>query len=165
MDATDRKLLARIQCDFPLEPRPFARLAQELGLDEQEVISRLAALRQRGIIRRIGPVLDPEKTGRVGALAAMSVPPDRLAEVAAAVSACSLVTHNYERRPLPAMGARRHGACPFNLWFTLTAGSSEALEAAVGEIQASTGVPVTLLPVRRKFKIGVKFDFAGDSDG
>jgi len=155
VDDTDAKLLARIQSDFPLVEQPFACLGKELGLSEADVIERLAALRRKGLIRRIGPVLDPEKVGRVGALGAMAVPHDRIEAVAAAVSACPAVTHNYQRVPL-------NGTCPYNLWFTLTASSQQGLHEAAVAMERAAGLPVALLPVRRKFKIGVRFTFSDD---
>jgi DNA-binding Lrp family transcriptional regulator len=158
MDKTDRKLLDRLQADFPLVPRPFAAIGEELGLSEPEVIARAASLQRRGLIRRIGPVLDPEKVGRVGALVAASVPAEQLEAVAAKVSACERVTHNYERAP-------RRGRCPYNLWFTLTAPSADELARAVAAIGRATGLAVALFPVRRKFKISVRFPLADDANG
>lgn len=157
MDDTDHRLLNRIQSDFPLVPRPFARLGEELGLSEDEVIRRVAALCREGLIRRIGPVLDPAKVGRLGALAAMNVPKGRLEAVAAAVSTFERVTHNYERAPI-------HGTCPYNLWFTLTGESPEALAAAITTVEKATHLPVVVLPVLRKFKIGVRFSFPEDGN-
>ncbi len=155
VDATDRKLLARVQGDFPLSRHPFAEMGKELGLDEVDVLSRLAALRREGLIRRIGPVLDPEKAGRVGLLAALAAPEDRLEAVASAISACPAVTHNYLRVPL-------NGSCPFNLWFTLTAPSQAELAATIGALERATGLPIATFPVLRKFKIGVRFSLADD---
>jgi len=157
VDQLDRRILDRLQVGFPLVPRPFAALGQELGLSEQEALERVRALHRDGLIRRIGPVLAPEKLGRVGVLAAMAVPPERVEAVADAVSACQSVTHNYERVP-------RRGPCPYNLWFTLSAESEDALAEAIGRIARATGLPVTALAVRRKFKIGVRFSFADGGD-
>ena len=159
MDSVDGRLLARMQADFPLVARPFAALADELGMDEEEVLGRARALHERGLIRRIGPVLDPAKAGRVGTLAAMAVPAGRLEAVAALISRWPAVTHNYERAPL-------HGSCPFNLWFTLTARSREELDAAIDRLAEATGLSITALPTLRRFKIGVRFDFGReDADG
>ncbi len=155
MDATDLVLLGGMQSGFPLVPRPFAALGELLGLSETEVLKRVSRLRRQGLIRRIGPVVDPEKAGLVGALVAMAVPEVRLEAVAAAVSACPSVTHNYQRVPLA-------GSCPYNLWFTLTAPSQDALAEAIAAIEEATGLPANILPVRRKFKIGVRFTFSND---
>jgi len=157
MDTTDRRLLERLQDPLPLVERPFAVVADDLGLSEDEVLRRIGALNNEGIIRRIGPVIDPAKVGRVGVLAAMSVPPDQLEAVAAQVSTFDRVTHNYHR-------VARHGQCPYNLWFTVTAESEAALAHTVDLIADATGLPIATLPSRRKFKIGVRFAFLEDSD-
>ena len=157
MDDLDRKLLERLQTDFPLVSRPFEAVARELGTTEAEVLARLRALKAAGILRRVGPIIDPRKAGRVGTLAAMAVPAERVEEVAAIVSARDEVSHNYLREA-------RHGQCPYNLWFTLQGESAEALEKAVREIEEAAGLSVTTLPARRMFKIGVRFDLS-DGDG
>ena len=155
MDEVDRKILCRIQADFPLVPRPFAALAQELGLSEEEVLSRTEAFHRSGLVRRIGPVINPDKVGRVGSLVAMSVPEERIEEVAARVSAFRCVSHNYQREA-------RHGQCPYNLWFTVSAASEERLAETIAEIEKAAGLASTTLPSGRKFKIGVRFDLGGD---
>ena len=54
MDNTDRAILNRIQSDFPITPRPFLAIANDLGFSENEVLKRVAKLKKKGIIRRIG---------------------------------------------------------------------------------------------------------------
>ena len=39
LDATGFRLLNEWQRDFPLEPRPFARIAQAVGAAEEDVIA------------------------------------------------------------------------------------------------------------------------------
>ncbi|NQT52379.1 hypothetical protein HQ576_10030 [bacterium] len=104
-------------------------------------------------------MVDPAKAGRVGTLCAVAVPDKRIEQVAAIVAKREAVTHNYERTP-------RHGSCPYNLWFTLTAGSEDELDAAIADLAGDIGLPIVKLPTLRKFKIGVRFAFAeGDNDG
>jgi siroheme decarboxylase len=159
VEAIDRKILDQIQAGFPLAERPFAEVGRHIGLSEAEVMERVRALSAEGMIRRIGPVIDPEKSGRAGILGAMAVPAERIEAVAAIVSAMAAVTHNYER-------VASHGACPFNLWFTLTADSEAARDEMLDRIAMSTGLPVAQFPVLRKFKIGVRFNLAEEpSDG
>jgi DNA-binding Lrp family transcriptional regulator len=157
VDAVDRKILDRLQAGLPLEERPFAALGREVGLSEVEVLERIRALCAEGLIRRIGPVIDPERSGRAGILGAMAVPPERFEAVAATVSAIETVTHNYER-------VARHGECPYNLWFTLTADSEAARDEMLDLIARATGLPVARFPVVRKFKIGVRFALAEEQE-
>ena len=73
MDDTDRKVLNRIQSNFPITPRPFLTIADDLGLTENDVLDRVERLRKNGIIRRIGGNFVPEKLGYVSTLCAAKV--------------------------------------------------------------------------------------------
>lgn len=149
MDALDRRLLDAYQRGFPLTPAPFAAIAEALGIAEAEVLTRLDTLKANGVIGRIGAVFRP---GTVGAstLAAMEVPQDRLAEVAAVVSAQGTVNHNYERE---------HA---INLWF-VAAGDTEAdVEASIAAIEAETGLSVMRLPLVEAYHLDLGFPLSWD---
>ena len=53
LDPVDRSLVLATQAGLPLTARPYAQIAAWLMLSEDEVIARLSALQDRGIIRRI----------------------------------------------------------------------------------------------------------------
>ncbi len=145
MDATGFRLLNAWQRDFPLVPRPFAEIGADCGLDENEVLARFGQLRSRGLIDRIAPVFRPNTVG-ASTLAAMRVPPERLARVAAQVSAHAGVNHNYEREN------------PVNLWFVAVAPSAGALEWTLSCIEHETALPVLRLPLAEEFHIDLGFD-------
>jgi len=148
VDDLDRELLNILQAEFPLETRPYRVLAERLGTTEPDVVTRVNRLVRAGIIRKIGPIFDTRTLGYTSMLAAMRVPRDRLAEVAAIVSSFPEVTHNY---------GRHH---EYNLWFTLVCRDSQEIERVISEIRARTGgADVHLLPAERMFKIGVSFEF------
>ncbi len=119
MDSTDKKLLNRIQSDFPVESRPFQALGEELEISEDEVIERIKSLKEQKIIRRLGGVFDSKKLGYQSTLIAMRVPPEKIEETAQVVSAYDGVTHNYERQDV------------YNLWFTLICESQERICVSV----------------------------------
>ena len=147
MDDTDRKILNRIQSNFPITPRPYLTIAQELGLEESEVIHRLLQLKQNGIIRRIGGYFFPEKLGFVSTLCAAKVPKDKIDAFAEAVNRHPGVTHNYQRDN------------SFNIWFTFIAPSMEEIEEKLVEISKHTGVKdIINLPATKVFKIKAHFD-------
>lgn len=54
MNLIDRKLLKSIQDGIPIAPEPFKQSAKELGISEDELISRLAGMIKDGAIRRFG---------------------------------------------------------------------------------------------------------------
>ena len=147
LDETDKSILNRIQSNFPIEPRPFKVIGQDLGLEEDDVIKRIGRLKQEGIIRRIGGNFVPDKLGYVSTLCTARVPLDQLNEFTAIVNQFPGVTHNYQRDN------------EFNVWFTLIAPSMAEIEAKLAEIAAKTGVHEILnLPATNVFKIKAQFD-------
>jgi siroheme decarboxylase len=137
-------LLNDFQRGFPLDPRPFARIAEALGVGEPEVLSAYRDLVDRGLIKRIGPVVRPHRLGW-STLAAMRVPPERLVEVADLVSGYREVNHNYER------------GHSFNLWFVVTAPSREEVAAVLADIGSRSGVAVLELPLERPYRVDLGF--------
>ena len=141
------KLLDDYQRDFPLVPRPYRAIAEAAGLSEAEVIEIYARLKEDGALSRIGAVVTPNAAG-ASTLAAIAVPPARLGEVAALVSAQAEVNHNYERE---------HA---FNLWFVVTAADARAVEAVLRRIERITGLAVLDLPLVQSYHIDLGFPLA-----
>jgi DNA-binding Lrp family transcriptional regulator len=145
LDKNDRLILNRLQSDFPVTPRPFLDVGRELGMTEGEVIARVRRLLEAGAINRLGPVLSPTAVGGERTLAAMSVPPERLEEVAALVNSFEAVSHNYERE--------HH----YNLWFVLSAEEPGEVERVLAAIERETGIAVMNLPALEEYFLEVRF--------
>jgi DNA-binding Lrp family transcriptional regulator len=151
MDEVDRRLLNRIQEDFPLVEEPFAALGRALGCDEAEVLARTRRLREERVIRQISAIFDTRALGYHSTLVAMRIAPGRLEEAARQVSAHPGVSHNY---------ARQH---EYNLWFTLAVPPwQDVTEAAEGLGRRVGAERTRVLPTLRLFKIGVRLDVAGE---
>lgn len=146
-DAFEFRLLNEFQRDFPLCPAPFAELAARLGVGERVVLSGLEKLRREGKISRVGAVFAPKRIG-ASTLAAMAVPPEQLAAVAAAVNRFAEVNHNYEREHR------------YNLWFVVTAASEGRLQATLGAIEQAAGYPLLALPLVEEFHIDLGFSLS-----
>jgi siroheme decarboxylase len=144
LTAIEKKLLDAFQRDFPLVERPYAVLAERLGIGESEVIGLLDDLRARGYINRVGAVLQPNRAG-ASTLAAMSVPAHRLEAVAALVNAWEGVNHNYRRENR------------YNLWFVIGAEDEVALESSIAAIESQTGIAVLRLPLEESYHIDLGF--------
>ncbi|MDR1684973.1 MAG: AsnC family transcriptional regulator [Desulfovibrio sp.] len=151
-DDADCRILDLIQTDFPLASRPYAVIGERCGLGEEEAFRRVRALRERGLIRRLGAVFDSGRLGYVGVLCAAKVPPDMLETFTAEVNALAGVTHNY---------LRRHA---YNVWFTCTAPSQEALDETIDGLSRKTGIAVARFPAERMYKIKVDFKMGKDND-
>lgn len=147
LDDTDKAILNRIQSDFPIAPRPYQVIAQELHLTEDQVIQRVQTLKQDGIIRRIGANFVPDKVGFVSTLCAAQVPEDQIDHFAQVVNRYPGVTHNYQRDNR------------FNVWFTFIAQSREEITQNLNQIKAETKIQTILnLPATKLFKIRAQFD-------
>lgn len=149
MDGLQKRLLASFQRGVPLTPTPYAKMAEQLGADEEGVLAALVALMQDGVISRIGPVF---RTNRIGAgtLAAMQVPAERLDEVASIVSSFDAVNHNYEREHR------------FNLWFVVVAADEGQVQATLAEIERRAMLPVMSLPMLEEYHIDLGFPLQWD---
>jgi len=100
VDELDKKIIGLIQGDLPLESRPFAVMAESLGIGEKEFVERVISLKKSGIIRRFGATLHHQEAGfSSNAMVAWIVPDDRIEEVGRAMADFSEVTHCYQRRP------------------------------------------------------------------
>jgi DNA-binding Lrp family transcriptional regulator len=100
IDDLDKKIIRLIQGDLPIDERPFAAFAKDLGIREETLIERVRALKKRGIIRRFGATLRHQEAGfSSNAMVAWCVPEERVEEVGKALAHHREVTHCYQRRP------------------------------------------------------------------
>jgi len=147
LDDFDKKLIIYLQEDFPLVLKPFRDLANKLNLTEDEVLFRITRLKAIGMIKRIGPIYNPEKLGFQRTLAAMSVPKSNLTKVVSLVNGFTEVTHNYLREDLK-----------FNLWFTLICPTKDRVKSILREIKTRSGIRKLIsLPSIKAIKVKAIF--------
>lgn len=143
---TDKAILNKIQLDFPIDARPFRVLAEELDLSEEDLISRVQAMKESLLIRRIGGNFSPDRLGYYSTLCTAQVPENKIDLFTQTVNAFPGVTHNY---------MRDHA---FNIWFTFIAPSRDQIADSLEAISRQTGVrPILNLPATRVFKISANF--------
>jgi len=146
LDDLDRAILNEIQSHFPLATRPYEEMGKRVGASEADVIRRVQALHDAGVIRRIGANFTSRKLGYTSTLCAARVTPEELEHFAEVVNRYPGVTHNY---------LRKHR---YNVWFTLIAESEARLMEILEEIREVSGVAELLsLPAKEVFKIKVDF--------
>jgi DNA-binding Lrp family transcriptional regulator len=110
IDAIDRRIVAATQGGLPLCTRPYAAVAEELGLAPDEVMGRLRHLQALGVIRRIGAVPNHYALGyRANGMSVWDVEDGQVGELGRRVGALDFVTHCY-RRP------RHRPDGPYNLF-------------------------------------------------
>ncbi|HKP90271.1 MAG TPA: hypothetical protein VJT75_09880 [Thermoleophilaceae bacterium] len=154
LDDLDRRLLNLLQGSFPLQPRPFARVAEAAEIGEEEVLARTQRLIDERIIRQVTPIFDTRALGYTSMLVAAKVDPENPHRAARVINAHPGVSHNY---------LRNHD---FNLWFTIAVepdsrlGLRGTLDALAEEAGASS---VRELPTLKLFKIRMDLEMEGDT--
>ncbi len=116
-DAIDRAIIVATQGGLPLLPRPYHAVAATVGVAPEEVMRRLQAMLESGIIRRIGAVPNHYAIGwTANGMTVWDVADDAVDGLGERVGGLAFVTHCYRRpRALPEW--------PYNL-FAMVHGSS-----------------------------------------
>ena len=146
---TWRALIAAIQSGLPLVARPYAEIAQRIGLSEETVIQAVQAMLAQGTIKRLGVVVHHRALGyRANAMVVWDIPDERLAQLGPCMGSFPFVTLCYRRpRHLPAW--------PYNLFTMIHGRDRDEVLARVDELVSSCGlqdVPHEALFSRRCFK-------------
>jgi DNA-binding Lrp family transcriptional regulator len=155
LEDVERTLLNLLQGSFPLEPRPFARVAQLAELSEDEVLARTQALLDDRIIRQLTPIYDTRTLGYGSMLVAAKVDPEHPWRAAKIVNSHPGVSHNY---------LRNH---EFNMWFTLAVeeDSKLGLQGTLDVLQELTGAEsIRQLPTLKLFKIRMDLEMTGGTE-
>jgi siroheme decarboxylase len=147
LDVTDKKLLNEIQWVFPIVDRPYLKIAKRHGISEEDVMRRIAVMKQMGVIRQINAIFDTRRLGYKSALIAFAVKPDKLDYVAEKVNEHPGVSHNYERNH------------EYNMWFTLAVPPGSDMKQDLDRMASFEGViKHRVLPTLKLYKIGVRLD-------
>ncbi len=129
----EKKIIAVIQGDLPVEKRPYQAIAQTIGTDEKTVLAVVRDLVDRGIIRRFGATLRHQKSGfTANAMVAWEVDEDRVEAVGRVMASVDQVSHCYRRDPAKDW--------PYNFYTMVHAMDEPACRAIAAEISEKTGV-------------------------
>lgn len=144
LDDIDRSIINALQGGFPLVERPFAAAAEPLGISEAELIDRVRALRESGVLSRFGPLYNADRMGGGFCLCAIAVPPSDFDAVNDKVNAFREVAHNYER------------GHKLNMWFVVATEKAERVGEVIKEIEEAIGLTVHAFPKEKEFFIEFK---------
>jgi DNA-binding Lrp family transcriptional regulator len=146
MDDVDRKLLKLIQDGIQIVPRPFEKVASELGISEDEVVERIEALIESGVIRRFGASIGHRAIGIIAnGMCTWKVPEERVEEVGAIMAGFPEVTHCYERP--------RYPDWDYNMYTMIHSYTREECERVAKQISRATGIKdYAILFSEREFK-------------
>lgn len=128
IDSTDRAIIEATQCGLPLTPQPYHAIALQLELTVEEVMARLQAMQERGVIRRIGAVPNHYKLGySANGMSVWDVDDERIGDLGPKIGALDCVSHCY-RRP------RIEGRWRFNLFAMVHGRTKDEVARGVARI-------------------------------
>ena len=148
-------ILYRVQKNFPLDPKPFSIIANELDMSEAEVINIIKDQKDQKIIRQTSAIFDTKSLGYKSSLVAFEIDEDKIDDAVKIINAHPGVSHNYERNH------------KFNIWFTCAVSpqSEIGLEDTIKILATLTKAnDYIMLPTLKLFKISVKLDTTGKED-
>lgn len=141
MDTLDVEIINLIQKDFAITKKPFLDMALKLNTSEELVLKRINHLLERGILTRVGPFFNMDKSTGYVSLVAMEVPQEHFDEVAVLVNSYEEVAHNYKR------GHR------FNMWFVIAGRSPEEVFKILEQIEKRSGIKTYNFPKLKEFAL------------
>jgi siroheme decarboxylase len=145
----DQQLIAALQRGLPLVSRPYAALGEPLGMSEQDVLTRLAKLRDDGVVLRLGVIVRHHELGyRANAMMVWAIPEERVDDVGHSVAQEAGVTLCYRRHPAPPRW-------PYNLYCMIHGRDRDTVLAHRDRIVAQQGLdvfPHAVLFSGRRFK-------------
>jgi DNA-binding Lrp family transcriptional regulator len=154
LSASDKALLNLMQGSFPLDTRPYAAVAAQAGISEEQVLADVRRLLADRIIRQVTPIFDTRALGYGSMLVAAKVDPEHPWAAAKVINSHPGVSHNY---------LRNHD---FNMWFTIAVeeDSKLGLQGTLDVLQELTGAEsIRQLPTLKLFKIRMDLDLEGDT--
>ena len=144
----EKRLLMYLQYEFPYSaPDPYARAAQNLGIDVEELVAKLRELREKGVLKRIGFYLNPRSRRRVVSLIAFKGgDPEAMRRLCVEDAE---VTHCYERV----------GGGEWRLWVVRRANTMEGLLVWASKAARTIGADsFEILEAVRLHRLSVKYD-------
>ena len=133
LSAEDIATVRATQGPMPVVSEPYAPAADRLGIPVDEVLARLASLKQRGGLRRVAAILYHRRAGfSANGMGVWAVPQAEVLETGKRMAAFRGISHCYERPTYPDW--------PYSV-FTMAHGrSKQECDAVLDSIAAATGI-------------------------
>lgn len=133
IEEIDKKIISQIQKDLPVHPKPFALMAEKIGITENAFIERVKRLKKEGIIRRFGATLRHQEVGfKANAMIAWNAPEDTISKMGKTLARFREVSHCYHRAP--------KGDWPYNLYTMVHGGSRDECREIAERLSSATGL-------------------------
>ena len=148
LDDVDRHIISFLQTGLPICSRPYAAIAEQLQLTEQQVIQRIQILRTTDCIKRFGIIVRHHELGyRANAMVVWDIPDNQIEEAGHCFSQYDFVTLCYQR-------PRRLPEWPYNLFSMIHGQDKNEVLQRIEQmnIECDTRYPYQVLFSQRRFK-------------
>jgi DNA-binding Lrp family transcriptional regulator len=150
---TERAVLRIVQRDLPDSLTPFADIAEQTGMSEEDVIALLRGMKEGGAISQFGASVKHQKAGYThNAMVAWKITPEHVDGAGKAAAKNKNVSHCYYR-PSDAPD------WPYTLYTMVHGRTKEECEAAIAELSAIPHMtePATLSSLKELKKISMTY--------
>ena len=133
LDSVDRRIICRTCGDLGDSQTPFAEMALEIGVEQTDLLARLASYRECGAMRRFGAILRHRSAGFGGnGMSGWNVPDADVVGVGEFLAGCPDISHCYERPRIPDW--------PYNVFGMIHGRDRDGCLAIAGRIARETGI-------------------------
>jgi siroheme decarboxylase len=132
-DERDIAVIRALQGDMPVVSEPYAPAADALGMPQQALLDHLAAMQERGLLRRVAAILFHRRAGfSANGMGVWQVPDGQIADIGRRMAAVRGISHCYQRPT--------YADWPYSV-FTMAHGrSKEECDAVLDAIAEKTGI-------------------------
>jgi len=144
---TDHEILRVIQDGVPVTREPFKEAADKLGMTQEELVKRVKAMNENGLIRRFSANINQRKLGiTANAVVVWNIPEEKMEAAVPVFLKRGEISHIYERRVYP-------GRWEYNLYTVVHDYDRESVERFAKNIADEIGVvDYQVLFSKRRFK-------------
>ncbi|MGO9489496.1 MAG: AsnC family transcriptional regulator [Solirubrobacteraceae bacterium] len=132
-DEFDIAVIRALQGDMPVVEEPYVAAAAELGVSQQRLLDHLAAMQERGLLRRVAAILYHRRAGfSANGMGVWKVPEEEIFDIGRRMAAFRGISHCYQRPT--------YEDWPYSV-FTMAHGrSKEECDAILDTIAQQTGI-------------------------
>ncbi len=145
-DLIDMKILNLIQKDFSISRNPFLDMALKINSTEDVVLEKVKTFIDNGVLTRVGPFFNMDKSSGYVSLVAMVVPEEKYELITALVNNYEEVAHNYKRDHR------------FNMWFVIAGANQDKVLQLLLEIEVRSGIKTFNFPKLKEFNLDLFFE-------
>lgn len=133
IDAIDQQIIQLTQAGLPLVSKPYYVIAEQLGIGADEVMVRMKAMQENGIIRRMGAIPNHYKLGYTfNGMTVWDVVDEMIDTLGQQVGALDFVSHCYHR-------PRHFPEWSYNLFAMVHGKTQASVDSEIAQIKTLLG--------------------------